>query len=334
MSQPNPYQLLGVSLDATIDEIMSAFRNKVRDLGREISVTDPDYSRRRSVLYQAVSILTDPEQRKKLDASLESLEGPIGPADVKYIWQMAGKLFFERTERYTSAFEAMRNSIPLTIEDDKLLVIGMDPTQGNLLGYLNSSETRAALRRILAEICGRPMDYRVVTAVSLKEWQIMRDAEAMNGAARRPNGFSKPAPREEPSRLLSGIAQPAPAPAPAPAPTPVATVSAPVVTASAPITTTNGGDEWEEVMDRLLRLWSATESRSFPQVRARLILDSLALVARAEETARGRRMADDLLQRALGRALDRVGSLTGTDSALIGIEYLRIRGERVNGGKP
>jgi len=316
MSQLNPYQLLGVSLDATIDEIMSAFRDKVRDLGQEISVTDPDYSRRRSVLYQAVSTLTDPERRKNLDSSLGTLEGPIKPTDVKYIWQMAGKLFFERTDRYTSTFDAMRNSIPLTIEDDKLLIIGMDPMQGNLLGYLDSAETHIALRRILAEVCGRPMDYRVVAVVNLKDWQVMREAEAKNLAARRPNGFSKPALREEPSRLLSGIAQPAPAP-----------VSTPVATAS-------GGDEWEEVMDRLLRLWSATESRSFPQVRARLILDSLALVARAEESARARRMGDDLLQRALGRALDRIGSLTGTDSALIGIEYLRICGERVNGGKP
>jgi hypothetical protein len=307
LSQPNPYQLLGVSLDATLDEIMSAFRDKVRDLGQAVSVTDPDYSRQRAMLYQAVSMLTDRDRRKQLDASLGTLEGPIKPTDVKYIWQMVGKLFFERTDRYTSVFDAMRSSIPLTIEGDNLIIVGMDPMHGNLLGYLNSAETHATLRRLLAEVCGRPMDYRVVPAVNVKDWQIMRDAEAKNQRARQPNGASRPAP--EPSRLLSGVVQPA----------------------ASPAESTNGVDEWDEVMEKLMRLWSATESRNFPQVRARLIIDSLALIVRAEESARARRMADEVIQRALGRALDRVGSLTGTDSALIGIEYLRLR-ERVTEG--
>jgi len=321
MSQFNPYQLLGVSLDATIDEIMSAFRDKLRDLGQAMSVTDPDYSRRRSLLYQAVSVLTDPERRKLLDASLSTVEGPIKPTDVKYIWQMVGKLFFERTDRYTPAFDAMRNSIPLTVEGDNLLIVGMDPMHGNLLGYLTSAEQHAILRRILSEVCGRPMDFRVVTAINIKDWTILRDAEMKTKGAKRPQDATRPVPKTAPSSLLSGVVQPGAMPTPAPPP------SSSSLADSLPMS-----DEWDEVMEALMRLWSATESRSFPQVRARLILDSLALIARAEESARAKRMAEEVLQRALGRALDRVGSLTGTDSALIGIEYLRIL-ERGTGGK-
>lgn len=320
MNQLNPYQLLGVSLDATMDEILSAFRDKVRDLGQAMSVTDPDYSRQRSALYQAVSVLTDPERRKQLDASLGTVKGPIKSTDVKYIWQMVGKLFFERTDRYTPAFDAMRNSIPLAVEGDSLLIVGMDPMHGNLLGYLTSAEQHAVLRRILSEVCGRPMDFRVVTAINIKDWTILRDAEMKAKGAKRPQDATRPVPKTAPSSLLSGVVQPGAMPAPdSPASAPQ-TDSLPVA------------DEWDEVMEALMRLWSATESRSFPQVRARLILDSLALIARAEESARAKRMAEEVLQRALGRALDRVGSLTGTDSALIGIEYLRIR-ERGIGGK-
>ncbi|MHB0938759.1 MAG: J domain-containing protein [Armatimonadota bacterium] len=356
MSQSNPYQLLGVSLDATLDEVMSAFRDKVRDLGQEMSVTDPNYSRHRSALYQAVSMLTDPEKRKQLDASLGGVEGPIKPTDVKYIWQMVGKLFFERTERYTPTFDAMRNSIPLTVENDNLLIVGMDPMHGNLTGYLNSSEQHATLRRILSEVCGRPMDFRVVPAVNLKDWTMMREAEERRN--KRPNGISRPAsaqpssllsgvaqpasqpssrpfgaaqPAPQPSSLLSGIAQTAPPPQTASSVPPQTSSSMPPQTASSLIDSIPAVDEWDEVMEGLMRLWSATGSRSFPQVRAKLILDSLAMIARTEAAARARNMPEDLMQRALGRALDRVGSLTGTDSALIGVEYLRIR-DRGTGG--
>lgn len=345
MSQSNPYQLLGVSLDATLDEIMSAFRDKVRDLGQTMSVTDPNYSRHRSALYQAVSVLTDPEKRKQLDASLGTVEGPIKPSDVKYIWQMVGKLFFERTERYTPTFDAMRNSIPLTIEGENLLIIGMDPMHGNLTGYLNSAEQHATLRRLLTEVCGRPMDFRVVPVVNLKDWEVMRDAEEKRN--KRMSSPSRPA-AAQPSPLLSGVARPEAQPSPllsgvvqaqtqtaSSLPTRTAslpqTASTPPQTASSLLDTIPESDEWAEVMEGLMRLWSSTGSRSFPQVRAKLILDSLAMIARAEAAARARNMPDDLLQRALGRALDRVGSLTGTDSALIGIEYLRFRDRGAEG---
>jgi len=344
MSQTNPYQLLGVSLDAPLDEIMSAFRDKVRDLGQTMSVTDPNYSRHRSALYQAVSVLTDPEKRKQLDASLGTVEGPIKPTDVKYIWQMVGKLYFERTDRYTPTFDAMRNSIPLTVESDNLLIVGIDPMHGNLSGYLNSAEQHATIRRILSEVCGRPMEFRVVPAVNLKDWTIMREAEERRN--RRPSGVSRPASSPAPSNLLSGMARPAPSPQTASS-LPSRTASLPSQTASSlPSQTTSSmpsqtasslldaipaADEWDEVMEGLMRLWSATGSRSFPQVRAKLIMDSLAMIARTEAAARARNMPEDTMQRALGRALDRVGSLTGTDSALIGIEYLRIR-DRGNGG--
>jgi len=308
MSQPNPYQLLGVARDATRDEVMSAFRKRVYDLGQAMSVTSPDYNRQRSQLYQAVSVLADPAQRKLLDATVGTVADPIKSTDAQYIWQMVEKLYSERPDHNTTALNAIRASIPLAIESENLLIVGIDSVHGNLLGYLNSSETRTTLRRFLSEICGRSMNFRVVTAVTEKEWQLMRDAEEKVHRARMANGASHPVSREESAAPRSGG-----------------------VTTAPPVEQKNGNGEWDDVMEGLMRLWSATESRSFPQVRARLILDSLTMIARAEAIAHAHRISDEALQRALGRALDRVGSLTGTDSALIAIEYLRLRGENPGG---
>lgn len=316
MNQTNPYELLGLSVDAAMDEILSAFRDKVRDLGQAVQVTDPAYGRQLAAFRQAVSVLTDPDRRKELNDMLAKSQTLLNPTDLKYVWQMVGKQFFDRTNRYTPAFDALRNSTPLTVENENLLIISMDASQGQLIGYLEAAETHATLKRMLSEVCGRPMDFRVTTAPTIKDWITLRDAEAKSkartlGGSRPLNGnIPTPAPvtvatTESGRPLLSGMAAPAPKPVLAP---------------TGPQT-----DEWEEVMEGLMRIWSDTGSRSFPQVRARLILDSLLMISDTEDKARAKRMPEDLFNRALGRALDRVGSLTGTDSALIGVEYLNLR---------
>jgi hypothetical protein len=313
----NPYEVLGLSVDAAMDEVLAAFRDKVRDLGQTIQVTDPAYGRQLAIFRQAVSILTDPDRRKEFDATLVKNQALLNPADLKYVWQMVGKQYYDQTNRYTPAFDALRNSSPLTLENDNLLIVSIDPSQGHLMGYLEAGETHVILKRILSDVCKRTMDFRVTTATTMRDWNTLREAESKLQPARsaigsrqvngRTSVATAPTATTDSGRpLLSGMA------APAPKPTPVA--------ANGPQT-----DEWEEVMEGLMRVWSNTESRNFPQVRARLILDSLEMISETEDKARTKNMPSDLFNRALARALDRVGSLTGTDSALIGVEYLNMR---------
>jgi len=308
MSEFNPYAILGVSLDAATDEILSAFRDKVRQLGATTSVTDPAYGQQLSVLRRAVHTLTDPERRKQYDASVQAA-APAPPAgsngavlaDLEGIWRKVGTLFYERTPRFTPAFDAMEATVPLTVEGDDLIIIGIDPAQSSLLAHINATDTHNILKRILSEVCGRPMDFRTISSLKVRDWVILRDAEKRT-SLRTAAALQKPA---------------APAPAvPVPAPAPEA----------------RAGDEWESLMETLMREWANRENRNYPQVRARLVLDLLALIARAEVNLRRSSMPEDLQERALARALDRVGSLTGIDAAITGIEYLRIRERTTPGG--
>ena len=313
MAQFNPYHVLGVSVDAPTDAVIMAFRDKVQELGQSLHIGDPAYGKQLAVLRQAVSILTDPERREQCDADLLKGDGAIDPTDITFVWQMVNKLYYERSDRYTPVFDALRASVPIALEGDDLFIIGIEHAQSRLLSYVNSAEVHAALRQILSEVCGRPFDFRIILGTNLREWQLLHESEQKAEQQRQermraPQSRPPVATTESGRPLLSGMASTRPAPAPPPTPTPPP-----------------ASDEWEEAMESLMRLWSGTESRNFPQVRGRLIIDSLMLIAKTEDAARGKKMPDDLLQRALARALERVGSLTGTDSALIAIEYLRMR---------
>lgn len=312
MSEFNPYMILGVSQDAATDEILSAFRDKVRQLGASTSVTDPAYGQQLTVLRKAVHTLTDPERRKQFDAIAKAtLAPPPGStgaiaADLEGIWRKVGKMFYERTERFTPAFDTMEATLPLTLEGDNLLIVGIDPAQSTLLSHINATETHNLLRRLLSEVCGRPMDFRTISSANVRDWVILRDAErrtqARNAALQRP-------------ATVPPAANPAPASAPAP----------PSVPEPKP-----AGDDWDAVMEQMMREWANRENRNYPQVRARLVLDLLVMIVKAEATANST-MPEDLRERALARALDRVGSLTGIDSAVIGIEYLRAKDHYASG---
>ena len=80
---------------------------------------------------------------------------------------------------------------------------------------------------------------------------------------------------------------------------------------------------WESTFDNIVRAWSAMDNRSFPQSRARFVQDQLQQLARAEETSRASGVSEDLVQRFLARAIERLSHYTGIESGVIGLEYLQ-----------
>ncbi len=283
MSVLDYYALLGVPRDADVDAILAAFRARARALGVD------DGGRQLQALRQAVHVLTDTARRKNYDATLPAVPRVL---NLDQLWQEVSRLYFERSPRFTPLIDALRNSVALTMEGDSLLIVGIEPLHANLLGYLTTTEAHAAVRRILVEVAGRPLDFRVIQSGKVEDWYALRDEEAKLRQKRAP-------------------ATPAPSPADAPAIEPKA-------------------DDWEQVMEALPRRWAGA---ALPQARARFVLDALGVIARAEDAARAAGAADEPLQHRIADALERIGSLTGIDSTVIGLEYVRLR-TQTNGGTP
>lgn len=63
----DPYSVLGVSKDATEDEIKKAYRRLARECHPDANPGDPDAERKFKELAQAFSILSDPEKRREFD---------------------------------------------------------------------------------------------------------------------------------------------------------------------------------------------------------------------------------------------------------------------------
>ena len=84
-------------------------------------------------------------------------------------------------------------------------------------------------------------------------------------------------------------------------------------------------------MEAVSRHWSNTEARNYPQGRARFVLELLPMVARAEDMGRAAGQAEEIIQKNVGRTLERMASYCAIESGIIGLEYARYRA-RVLGG--
>ncbi|MBS1715888.1 MAG: molecular chaperone DnaJ [Armatimonadetes bacterium] len=80
MSQ-DPYSVLGVSRDASADEIKSAYRKLARQYHPDVNPDNPDAEEKFKEVSAAYAVLSDPEKRSRFDQTGLTDDAPSGPGD-------------------------------------------------------------------------------------------------------------------------------------------------------------------------------------------------------------------------------------------------------------
>jgi hypothetical protein len=307
MTDTTLYDILGVARTATAEEIRVAFHERARILEKDTAHPQaPEHLQR---LRQAYQVLGDPQRRKQYDASLPCPDmGPERQIDITLTWKRVGELYFQRSERFTPAIDAVRVAVPLIMEDENLLVLGMDHSHATLMGYLTATITYNEVRQLLCEVTECQLDYRVIAGTSVKDWQSIKDAEE---AIRK-------------KRLAPSVPTPAAA-SQTPSTTEQISSALPPQQEPVPAHIEKSGDRWEELMENMFRQWSALDHRGFPQSRARFVLEQVAVVLRLEDASNTAGVPEESTQRHVARAIDRIASLSGIESGAVALEFLRQR---------
>jgi curved DNA-binding protein CbpA len=302
---PTLYDLLGVQRSASAEEIRRAFHERARALEKD-AASNPQSAQLLRRFQQAYQILGDPTRRAQYDASLPSAQQPA--LDIAALWKQVGEAYFQRSQRFSPAIDAVRSAVPIALEGDTL-IIGLDHSHATLMGYLAATVTYNEVRHILTELAKRPLEFRVIAGTTMREWQSIKDAEE---ALHKRHTAPSPSPVEEPVLASVPIA-------PTPAPKPQDTLD-------------RHSDRWEESMEEMFRQWAALEHRGFPQSRARFVLQQIGVVMELEETARQAGMGEEVTQRHVARMLDRIASLSNIESGVLALTYLRLLNEKLTGG--
>jgi molecular chaperone DnaJ len=71
----DPYKVLGVSRDATKEEIKKAYRKKAKEYHPDLHPDDPDAARKMNEINEAYDMLNNPEKYKKAEQTRSSYQG-------------------------------------------------------------------------------------------------------------------------------------------------------------------------------------------------------------------------------------------------------------------
>lgn len=305
MTDNTLYDLFGIPRGATDEEIRIAFHERARILEKD--TTHPEAAQHLQRLRQAYQILGDSKRRKQYDESLPTLtESSPKSLDITSLWKRVSELYFQRSERFTPAIDAVRVAVPLLMEDN-LLVVGMDHSHATLMGYLTTTLTYNEVRQILSELAERQLDFRVIAGTTLRDWQTIKEAEEALRKRRTAApvvNATLPAASSTTEQIENALP-------------PQAEGVSPVVEKS--------GDRWEELMENMFRQWSALEHRGFPQSRAYFVIEQVSVVLRLEDASHAAGVPEDVTQRHIARAIDRIASLSGIESGTVALQYLRLR---------
>jgi hypothetical protein len=289
------YAILGVPRHASTEEIRRAFSAKALALDPGNNYEDPDVARQLQLLTQANQTLTDPQRRRQYDATLPAPGMPTPDVnDVYTLWKATGQKYFAMAKRFEPAIDALRHSVPLALEGD-LLIVGMPPQHGTLTGYLTAAVTHGAVRKILIELSGRPLDYRVIAGSTLQDWLTLKQAEERLRERRQRQHISA---TKSDDLLEQALAE----------------------ELGAVVDTEN----WDAWLDEVATRWAALPSRTYPQVCARFLLEQLAALAEMEARARAAGMDDETRQQQVGRVLERLASLCEIPGGVVGLQYMQL----------
>ncbi len=84
---------------------------------------------------------------------------------------------------------------------------------------------------------------------------------------------------------------------------------------------------WETISEQVSRKYAKTHLRQLPHIRARYIFEAVQIVSEAIDKIHPDGKIDEIGHRALGRVVDRIGTLADVPGPLVGIELMRYRNE-------
>jgi len=83
---------------------------------------------------------------------------------------------------------------------------------------------------------------------------------------------------------------------------------------------------WDGLFDSVTRMYATLKLRQFPQRRALYVRQAVAEISRVMEALGGqRRDSEELFERSLARAIDKVSTLAQMEGTMVAIELLRYR---------
>ena len=306
MNNQNYYELLGVARTASGPEIVQAFRARAMALHPDRNKENPEAAAQFKLVSQAYHTLSDPTLRTKYDATLpeQKVAAPKHDFTLPELWKIVGKLYLDRTPRYTKAVDGLQKSMPIIIEEDGgLLIVGLEAVNTNLIGYLESIEVHNNVKDILTEVYGKPLDWRIITGTTLHDYQQLKEAEDKLRNRKKASAIDINNLNSLPS-LHGHKSHPA--------------------GKTAAVTPVKMAGTWEELVATIDSNWAATSLQELPQVKAGFALKQLPALAQLALQAAAAVDANEEVQRSVAQVLEHIADLTGIDSGVLGMEYLRL----------
>jgi len=305
MSNQDYYELLGVARTATGPEIVQAFRSRAMALHPDRNQDKPEAAEQFKLVSQAYHTLSDPLLRTKYDASLPEQKKPAPRLEITLpeLWKIAGKHYLDRSPRYTKAVDGLQMSVPIIIDEESgLLIVGIEPVNTNLIGYLESIEVHNNVKDILTEVYGKPLDWRIITGTTQHDYQQLKEAEDRLQKRKKASAID--------INNLSSLPQ-------------LNTKKHHANTKATTTTPVKMDGTWEELVEAIDNNWAATPLQELPQVKAGFALKQLPALAQLALQAASVVDSSEEVQRSVAQVLEHIADLTEIDSVVLGMEYAR-----------
>ena len=282
------YDVLNLDRDAAPEEIKAAYHELARQHHPDVASEDPEATQKFAVINEAYRVLSDSQRRYQYDRTLPKKTYPLRHPTPQKVWREATDVVLIRSDRFGPLNQAMQAVVPIMLDGD-LLVLTVPGSERHLAGHLETASNRNAVVNALELVRGQRTGFRVIDGATQEDWLALKQAEHI--------------------RTRSG------APATAEGPAAAATVRPGV-----------GEGPWDELIQRMHRQYQQLPKRQYPQSKARYLREALGWVSRLDEELRyGSEGSEDTHDRALARALERLGAIVDLPPVLVALEMNALR---------
>ncbi len=279
------YDVLDLDRDATPEEIKESYYKLAREHHPDVASEEPELAQRFALINEAYRALSDTQRRHQYDRTLPQKSYPLRRPTPEKIWREATDVVLIRSDRFGPLNQAMQAAVAITLDGD-LLVITMPGSERHLAGHMETAANRNSIVNALELVAGRRLSFRIIDGSTVEDWESLKEGESK---ARATAAQAQDRPR--------GKAGPA---------------------------VRVGEGPWDEVIQRIHRQYQQWEKRQYPQSKARYLREALGWIARADEDLR-HETDEDVHERALARALERLSAVLDLPPVLVAVEYGRMK---------